>query len=458
MSTHGIKLRQGCTMNKLRILQQYLKTKYRSKFSNREQLEQFHQQKIIKQLLFTMKESPFYRQLYTPFLREIKQGNFAALPIIDKRIMMEHFDTLNTVHISKEEAFYVAFKAERKRNFSPTIRNITVGLSSGTSGNRGIFLVSEAEQALWAGSIIGKVLPSSILHKHTIAFFLRANSNLYEATKNKRISFHFFDLLDSFHQHITQLNEINPSILVAPPSMLRKIAQWQQEGIIAIFPQKVISVAEVLEDIDKDFISTVFQQTVHQIYQCTEGFLATTCKQGTLHINEDFVHIEKEYLDPERGIFVPIITDFMRKTQPIVRYRLNDILIEKKMMCACGSPFLALERIDGRCDDIFIGINKCDKSEVSLFPDFIRRAIMFAANDIQEFKVIQHSIEKVEIKLKVPLEHHTLCETNVIQELHTLWSSKKCIVPHFFFSHYDVQLYDKKLKRIENLMKHGEII
>ncbi|MGQ0518311.1 hypothetical protein ACT453_53285, partial [Bacillus sp. D-CC] len=42
-----------------------------------------------------------------------------------------------------------------------------------------------------------------------------------------------------------QLNEINPSILVAPPSMLRKIAQWQQEGIIAIFPQKVISVAEV---------------------------------------------------------------------------------------------------------------------------------------------------------------------------------------------------------------------
>ncbi len=33
--------------------------------------------------------------------------------------------------------------------------------------------------------------------------------------------------------------------------MLRKIAQWQQEGIIAIFPQKVISVAEVLEDIGK---------------------------------------------------------------------------------------------------------------------------------------------------------------------------------------------------------------
>ena len=145
---------------------------------------------------------------------------------------------------------------------------------------------------MWAGSIIGKVLPSSILHKHTIAFFLRANSNLYEATKISESHF-IFDLLDSFQHHITRLNEVKPSILIAPPSMLRKIAYWQQEGLITICPKKIISVAEVLEDIDRDFISATFKQTVHQVYQCTEGFLATTCEQGTLHMNEDLVHIEK---------------------------------------------------------------------------------------------------------------------------------------------------------------------
>ncbi|MGE7635250.1 F390 synthetase-related protein [Bacillus paramycoides] len=445
-------------MNKLRILKQYLKTKYGLRFSNRKQLEQFHKQQIEKQLLFTIEASPFYRQLYTPFLNEIQKGNLSALPIIDKEVMMEHFDTLNTVHISKEEAFHVAFEAEKTRNFSPTIRNITVGLSSGTSGNRGVFLVSEEEQTLWAGSIIGKVLPSSVLHKHTIAFFLRANSNLYEATKNKRISFHFFDLLDSSHQHIARLNEIKPSILIAPPSMLRKIAYWQQEGLIMICPKKIISVAEVLEDIDREFIRTTFQQTVHQVYQCTEGFLATTCRQGTLHINEDLVHIEKEYLDQKNGIFVPIITDFMRKTQPIIRYRLNDILIEKKTACLCGSPFLALERIDGRCDDIFIGISELDNSEISIFPDFIRRAILFASNEIQEFKVIQQSIDKIEIKLKVPPKHLKSCKSNVIQELHILWSTKKCAIPNFFFSDYDIQLNDKKLKRIESLVRQGEHI
>ncbi|GAA3325960.1 hypothetical protein GCM10020331_059960 [Ectobacillus funiculus] len=75
-------------------------------------------------------------------------------------------------------------------------------MSSGTSGNRGLFLVSKEERYLWAGSILAKVLPASILNKQKIAF-LRANSNLYETTK-KTNGFHFtfFDLLDYFETHI----------------------------------------------------------------------------------------------------------------------------------------------------------------------------------------------------------------------------------------------------------------
>ncbi len=64
--------------------------------------------------------------------------------------------------------------------------------------------------------------------------------------------------------------------------MLRKIAYWQQEGLITICPKKIISVAEVLEDIDRDFISATFKQTVHQVYQCTEGFLASNLQAGDI--------------------------------------------------------------------------------------------------------------------------------------------------------------------------------
>ncbi|MFP3123435.1 adenylate cyclase [Ectobacillus funiculus] len=440
-------------MNNLKILQKYIETKYRTGLKTEEQLRNFQNARITKHMQFVLQHSVFYKNMYQPYMNEVSSQQWEQLPIIDKKIMMEHFDSLNTAGITKEQAFQVAFEAERTRNFSPTIHNITIGLSSGTSGNRGLFLVSEEERYLWAGSILAKVLPSSILKKQKIAFFLRANSNLYETTKNKRISFHFFDLLDYFETHIKRLNEIRPTIVIAPPSMLRKIAEWKEEGHIHIAPKKVISVAEVLEDLDKEYMQSVFGQVVHQIYQCTEGFLATTCKQGTLHMNEDLVYIDKEYVDKGRGIFIPIITDFSRKTQPIIRYRLNDLLIEKKQPCSCGSPFLALERIDGRCDDVFIGRGKTTTKEISLFPDFIRRAVMLAAVDIEEFKVIQHPNLFIEVKLKIKRdENRSSIENAVGKELYRLWRDAGCERPTIFYSEYDILPSEKKLKRIERIL------
>lgn len=438
-------------MNSLLVLKQYLKTKYGLRFTSREQLVNYQNKRIAKHIEFTLKKSPFYKTLYSDFSREINEKQWSSLPVIDKKTMMDNFNDLNTVNINKEHAFEVAIDAERSRNFSPTINNITIGLSSGTSGNRGIFLVSEEERYLWAGSTLAKVLPSSILGKHTIAFFLRANSNLYETTKNKRTSFYFFDLLDDFKNHIKRLNEIKPSLIVAPPSLLRKIAEWKIDGLININPTKIVSVAEVLEDIDKEFIQSTFNQLVHQVYQCTEGFLATTCKHGTLHINEDLVYIEKEYMDKERGIFVPIITDFSRTTQPIIRYRLNDLLIEKKQPCPCKSPFLALERIDGRCDDIFVGRDADSGKTITIFPDFVRRAIMLSSEHIEEFKVIQHLNHHIEIKLSIKHGELDNIRNQVQRELEQLWLNKNCIVPTLFFSEYDINPSDKKFKRIEKI-------
>ncbi|WP_066290633.1 F390 synthetase-related protein [Bacillus sp. FJAT-29937] len=437
-------------MNKISILKQYITTKFGRNFSSREELETYQNRKIKKHLEFVLESSPFYREFYKGYEDELKYNHWDQLPMIDKSIMMENFDSINTVGIKKEEALHVAFEAENSRDFSPKIGDISVGLSSGTSGNRGIFLISDRESALWAGTILAKVLPGSILRKHQIAFFLRANNNLYTSTQNGRIAFHFFDLLDDFEEHIRKLKAVQPTIVIGPPSILRKVADWQANGDIQIQPRKIVSVAEVLEDIDKTYIEAVFLQTLHHVYQCTEGFLAASCSHGTLHINEDLVVIEKEYLDD--GVFVPIITDFSRTTQPIIRYRLNDILVEKKTPCPCGSHFLALERIDGRCDDIFYG-KQADSGELSsLFPDFIRRAIMFSSEDILEYKVIQKGLEELEVKVKV-CRNESVVRENIIRELAKLWEEKKLLAPKIHFTPYDILPSDKKLKRIENQMK-----
>ncbi len=56
------------------------------------------------------------------------------------------------------EASAAAEKAETSRDFTPTVRGVTVGLSTGTSGARGVFMVSPAERQRWAGTMLAKLL------------------------------------------------------------------------------------------------------------------------------------------------------------------------------------------------------------------------------------------------------------------------------------------------------------
>ncbi|MBK7233915.1 MAG: hypothetical protein IPH93_17035 [Saprospiraceae bacterium] len=250
----------------------------------------------------------------------------------------------------------MALKAEASRDFSPMIRDISVGLSTGTSGNRGLFLTSARERAMWVSCILDRVIGFSF-KKRKIAFFLRANNNLYKAVQSGLLEFHFFDIFQSMDDHILKLNKLKPNIIVAQPSVLIQIASAIQSGQIFLSPGKIISVAEVLTPEDKSFLERIFLQNVHQVYQCTEGFLAATCTYGILHFNEDFLIIEKKYIDSEKTRFHPIITDLLRSTQPVVRYELNDILIEKEN-CACGSRMMAIECIEGRSDDVLVFKNQ----------------------------------------------------------------------------------------------------
>lgn len=299
---------------------------------------------------------------------------------------MENFDIINTRGIKREDAFKVAFQAEKSRDFSPMIDGVTIGLSSGTSGNRGVFLASESERAEWVACVLDRVIGLSFKQR-SVAFFLRANSNLYDSVKSKVLRFEFFDLEKQLEGQIERLESLNPSILVAQPSLLLELAVKMEKGELSISPEKIISVAEVLYSEDAAYLKEVFGQTIHQVYQCTEGLLATSCKHGTLHFNEDFLIIEKKYIDDDNSRFHPVITDLLRETQLIVRYELNDLIQEKKD-CPCGSKMLGIEKIEGRSDDILI-FKSYDGRQVKVFPDFFRRAIIMSDDQIRDYTLVQ---------------------------------------------------------------------
>ena len=382
--------------NRLQILKNYLAALRYRRFATRDQLERWQNVRVERHLARLLPKSPFLQERF----EGIGTQNWRELPPITKVEMMANFDRLNTVGIQRGQAMEIALKAEETRDFSPMVGNITVGLSSGTSGARGLFLASPEERATWAGTILARALPRSLLHAQRIALFLRANSNLYATVGSRRIQFEFFDLLKPLSEQVEQLNRYQPTTLVGPASLLRLLAE---EGGLTIEPEKVIAAAEVLEPQDAELISARFGSQTHQIYQATEGFLGASRSDGRVVLNEDQLVIEKDWLDREAGVFVPIVTDFLRTTQPIIRYRLDDVLVQHKD----PGVYTVLDRIEGRCDDLLrFGERVC-------FPDFVRNGILRASAEVKDYRVVQRADESLEVGLLGPQS----CEQPVLEAL-----------------------------------------
>ncbi|MGV0986123.1 MAG: F390 synthetase-related protein [Limnohabitans sp.] len=349
------------------LLLAYLNAK-RLHFTQRHELEQ-HQRRALARFMNTLCQR-------SPYFAAFRGLPLSAWPTMDKSLMMAHFEAMNTAKLHLPDVMAAAMRAEVQRDFSPDLDTVqgqvTVGLSSGTTSQRGAFVVSARERAQWAGIMLAKALPRGLLAGERAALFLRANSNLYTSVRHRWLALEFFDLFAPFNDHLPRLTSYQPTVLIAPAQVLRALALAHLGGKIQLTPHRVISVAEVLEPQDRQLIESVFAQAVHEIYQATEGFLASTCEHGVLHLNEEYLHVEPEWLDAAHTRFVPIITDFSRLTQPIVRYRLNDVLVRRESPCICGRASLALERIEGRCDDQLL-LPACTGTDAPVFADVLTR-------------------------------------------------------------------------------------
>ncbi|WP_315280955.1 F390 synthetase-related protein [Fusobacterium hwasookii] len=413
-----------------KIISTFIKVRYFSKWTSRDKLLEYQKKQVEKHLKFLKENSPYFEK------HEITK-DFT----MNKTFMMTNFDELNTLGVKKDEAMDVALNSEKTRNFNQKYKNISVGLSSGTSGHRGMFITTPEEQGIWAGTILAKMLPKNNIFGHKIAFFLRADNDLYKTINSFLISLEYFDTFKNIDEHIERLNKYKPSMIVAPPSLLLILAKNIEEGKLNISPKRVISVAEILEKADEEYIKKQFKlNIIHQIYQATEGFLACTCEYGHLHLNEDLIKFEKKYIDEKR--FYPIITDFRRTSQPFINYYLNDILVESTEPCECGSILQRIEKIEGRSDDIFKFVNKFGK-EIVVFPDFIRRTILFVEN-IREYQVFQINSSLLEIAiLNINEEQKEL----IRKEFNKLFSSLEIENIEIKFIDYSIDR-TKKLKRV----------
>lgn len=412
-------------MSTLRIVGEFAAVRWFRPLRTRRAVERRQRRLLRRHLRFLRRHSAYFRDLIP-----VRGSRLADLPFMDKSVMMGRFDEINTVGARRDEALALAIANERSRDFDVDLGTNSVGLSSGTSGHRGLFVVSSVERDAWVGTVLARTLPRGHLLGHRIALFLRADNTLYESVGSKAVSFSYFDVHADMAANIARLQEYRPTILVAPPSVLRLIARAADDGRLDALPEKVYGVAEVLEIADSQRIrSSLGQRMLHQLYQCTEGFLAHTCEHGVLHLNEDNIIVEREPLGD--GRFTPVITDLRRRAQPIVRYRLGDVLRERTEACPCGSALAAIERIEGREGDTLV-FRTAEGAPVPVFADVVTRALLYA-DGFDEYRVAQTDSMRLEVSLDV-LDDHT--RTSVTGELHALADRMGCVRPEVVFTDY----------------------
>lgn len=363
-------------------------------FTDRAQLEAHQARLAQRQLRWLAAHSPYTAARFRG--ARLPLSAWTSLPPVGKADMMRHFSTLNTAGVTLEEVLAVARQAEASRDFSPLLPSrsgpLTVGLSSGTSGTQGVFLVSRAERLQWAGVVLRHLLPppwpGTLLRRHRVAFLLRAESGLYRSVQGRQVQFRFLDLMRPVDELAEDLTRSRPTLLVGPPSVLRAL---MTAGAVAS-PERVVCVAEVLEDDDRQALTAHFGPVV-QVYQATEGLLALPCPQGQLHLNEAHLHFDFE--DSGGGHVRPVITDLRRRAQPFVRHRLDDLIVLGER-CPCGLASRQLARVVGRQDDALLlpgpgGL-------VTVWPDFIRAAMNLVPG-LREYRAEQTAAQKLHLSI-----------------------------------------------------------
>ena len=119
-------------MKKIVFLKTFIETRWCHRFRSKETLEKYQKKQLAR---------------YHSFINE-----------------------LNTLGVDRDQALEMAIRGEQTRDFTEMNGEVAVGLSSGTSGHRGIFVTTEKERSMWAAAILAKMLPKGNLFGHRIAF------------------------------------------------------------------------------------------------------------------------------------------------------------------------------------------------------------------------------------------------------------------------------------------------
>lgn len=198
------------------------------------------------------------------------------------------------------------------------------------------------------------------------------------------------------------LIKFRPKVLWGFTSALTGLAHYIKDHGIDFSPYRpelVITWAAPMYEHEEKVLREVFQCHVTNIYGAREvGHIACRCPEGTYHINQEslFVERENDQTSVTNGSGEILITTLDLTIMPFIRYRMGDVGSISSDQCACGRTLQKLENLLGRTGEIFT-----TKDGRMISPNFWCRTFMNPAlsEKIIRFQVIYKATDDILIHL-----------------------------------------------------------
>ena len=386
------------------LLQAMVKT-CRADHLSRGELEQLQQRRLNALVRFAREHSPYYRELFAKVGEEFRLED---LPATSKPEMMANFDRVLT-----DSAITMRRIEEYTKDPDHIGRMIDekylVFKTSGSTGNPAVVLYDKPSIAVSSAVAALRTfarhedLKAFMRHGKKTAgvfadhgFYLACGMSRYLQLKMPgRQTKITVDVNAPEAQIIEELNAFAPAMLSGYPSNLALLADAEE---LRIHPDVVITGGELLTEAVKGKLKNKFSCTVQTHYSCTEaGEIACECREGHLHINEDWVIVEPVDRDGKPvgdGVLSDrvLVTNLANRIQPFIRYELTDRIIVHSEPCSCGRNTRWLE-IEGRTDDTLVLDNGVKVAPMSLY------RILEEVKGVRRFQLVQTASYELELRL-----------------------------------------------------------
>ena len=345
--------------------------------------------RLRRALAYAAARTPYYRERWPSidFARTDGREALTQLPTIDKQTLQQHAAAL--------EAVPKPSRTTRKTTGGSTGQAVTV------TKDRNALAWEMASSWLgygWFGVQRGDRAARFWGDPFTLKRRMRYAAADF-AMNRVRFSAFAFDAR-SFREYWRRTVAFEPDYFYGYASMLVEFARFvEAHGLDAtrLGLRVVISTSEVLSDVHRELLGTVFGCPVQNEYGCGElGPIAYSCERGPLHIMTSNVFVEVLRSDGSPADIGQagelVVTDLNNRAMPLIRYRVGDFGV-RAAGCDCGRPFPALERIFGRAYDFVRGLDGMKfhgEFFMYLFEELRQRGL-----GVDQFQIVQTDVAHV---------------------------------------------------------------